>query len=104
MMYIDLFIVVILLLIVIFCFRRFSSFVYAFAIIDIFLRILNFVQNNVPVPELQALIGKYFPDSIEAIIMAYTNGIIETIILWAYVIIYAIFLGYIVRIFIHKKK
>ncbi len=103
-MYVDLVVIVILLLVVIFCFRRFSSFVYAFAIIDIFLRILNFIQNNVPVPELQALIGKYFPNSIEAVICSYTSGIIETIILWAYVIVYAIFLGYIVRIFIHKKK
>ena len=103
-MYIDLFVVVILLLIVVFCFRRFSSFVYAFAIIDIFLRILNFIQHNVPVPELQNLIAKYFPDSIEAIIHAYTSGLFETIVMWGYVIMYSIFLGYIVRIFIHKKK
>ena len=48
-----------LLLIVIFCFRRFSSFVYSFAIIDIFLRLLHFLEINVPVPELQNLISKY---------------------------------------------
>ncbi len=103
-MYIDLVVVVVLLLIVVFFFRRFSSFVYAFAIIDIFLRILNFIQANVPVPELQSLINKYFPASIEALICNYTSGIIETILLWAYVVMYAIFLGYIVKIFIHKKK
>lgn len=103
-MYIDLVVIVVLLLIVIFCFRRFSSFVYAYAIIDIFLRLLHFVETHVPVPELQSLIAKYFPDSIEAVIYAYTNGIIETILLWANAIMYAIFLGYIVRIFIHKKK
>lgn len=103
-MYIDLIVIIIILLIVVFCFRRFSSFVYAFAIIDIFLRILNFIQGHVPVPELQSLIGNYFPNSIEALIYTYTNGIIEDIVLWVYVILYAIFLGYIVKYFIHKKK
>ena len=39
-MYIDLAIVLILLIVVVVFFRKFSSFVYAFAIIDIFLRIL----------------------------------------------------------------
>lgn len=103
-MYVDLIVVVILLLIVIFCFRRFSSFVYAYAIIDIFLRLLHFIEVNVKVPELQNLINKYFPNSIEAIIAGYTGGIIETILLWGNAIMYAIFLTYIVRIFIHKKK
>lgn len=103
-MYVDLIVVIALLLIVIFCFRRFSSFVYAYAIIDIFLRILHFIEVNVKVPELQNLISKYFSDSIETIIMGYTSGIIETILLWVNTIIYAIFLGYIVKIFIHKKK
>lgn len=103
-MYIDLIVVVILLLIVIFCFRRFSSFVYAYAIIDIFLRLLHFVETHVPVPELQNLISKYFANSIEAIMCNYTSGIIETILLWVNAVMYAIFLTYIVRIFIHKKK
>ncbi len=103
-MCIDLIIVVVLLLLVVFYFRRFSNFVYAFAIIDIFLRILNFIDNNVHVPELQKLIGKYFPDSIEALIYHYTNGIITTILLWVYVALFTIFLGYIFKIFIKRRK
>jgi len=103
-MYIDLIVIVVLLLIVIFCFRRFSSFVYSYAIIDIFLRLLHFIEINVPVKELQLLKNKYFPNSIENIITGYTSGIIETILLWVNAVMYAIFLGYIVKIFIHKKK
>jgi len=103
-MYIDLIVIVLLLLIVILCFRRFSSFVYSFAIIDIFLRILDFISKNVPVPELKTLIETYFPNSIEAIIYHYTNGILTTIIMWVYVILYGCFLAYTVRTFIHKKK
>lgn len=102
-MYVDVIIVLILLAVVIFLFRRFSSFVYAVAIIDIFLRILTFIRDN-SVPELKSLIGKYFPESIAAIIGNYSDGIFYTILMWAYVIIFAIFLGYITKYFIKKRK
>ncbi len=102
-MYVDVIIVLILLAIVIFLFRKFSSFVYAVAIIDIFLRILTFIRDN-SVPELKSLIGKYFPESIAAIIGNYSDGIFYTILMWAYVIIFAIFLGYITKYFIKKRK
>lgn len=103
-MYVDLVVVIVLLLIVLFFFRRFSSFVYALVIIDIFLRILSFLGNNIPVPEFEILIEKYFPSSIPSIIGSYTNGILYTIIMWGFVIIYMIFLSYIVQTFIHKRK
>ena len=103
-MYIDLLVIVIVLLIVVFYFRRFSNFVYAFAIIDIFLRILDFIEKNVPVPELKSLIKQYFPDSIEAMIYNYTDGILSTILMWVYVVLFCIFLGYTVKIFIKRKK
>lgn len=99
-MYIDLVVVVLILLLVIFLFRRFSSFVYAMAIIDIFLRIMNFLKVKVPLKEL----GNIFPSDIPAIFAKYTKGIVLDILLWAYVFIYTCFLVYIVNYFIHKKK
>lgn len=102
-MYIDLVVLLVILAVVIFFFKRFSSFVYSIAIIDIFLRILTFLKNNT-VPELKALIGKYFPESVASIIGKYSDGIFYTILMWAYVIIFAIFLGYITIYFINKKK
>lgn len=102
-MYIDLIIVLVLLIAVIFFFRRFSSVVYFIAIVDIFLRILTFLKNNT-VPELKALIGKYFPESVASIIGKYSSGLAYTLLIWAYVIIMAIFLGYIVIYFINKRK
>ena len=102
-MYIDLGVIVVLLIIVIIFFRRFSSFVYSVAIIDIFLRILAFIKNNT-VPELKSLIGNYFPASIPALIDKYSSGIIYTLLMWAYVIIFSIFLFYITEYFIKKRK
>lgn len=103
-MYIDLVVVIILLLLVLFFFRRFSSFVYAVAIIDIFFRIVTFLKDNVPVPELKVLIEKYFPNSVAAIIGKYSSGIFYTILMWIFVFIYMCFLFYVTRTFIHKKK
>lgn len=103
-MYIDLVVLIVLILVVIMYFRRFSSFVYFIAIIDIFLRILTFIKNNIGLPDLAAVIDKYIPENILAIIGNYTDGIIYTIISWAYIIIMAIFLGYITKFFIKKKK
>ena len=102
-MYIDVIVVLILLGIVIFWFRRFSSFVYSVAIIDIFLRILTFIRDN-SVPELKSLISKYFPESIPSIIARYSDGIFYTILMWIYVAIFTVFLVYIIKYFIKKRK
>jgi len=102
-MYVDLGVILVLLLIVIVFFRRFSSFVYAFAIIDIFLRIMTFIKYNT-VPELKSLIGKYLPESIASVISRYSSGVFYTILMWAYVIIFIIFLFYVTSYFIKKRK
>lgn len=103
-MYIDLIVLLVVIIAVILFFRSFSSFVYAVASVDIFLRILAFIKNNIGLPDVAALIDKYLPESIPAIIGSYTNGIVYTCIMWALVIVYIIFLSYIIRTFWHKKK
>ncbi len=103
-MYIDLIVLIILLLVVIFLFRRFSSFVYAVAIVDIFLRILTFIKDHCGLPDVSALIDKYIPESIIAIIGRYTSGIVYTILIWIFIIIMIIFEFYIIKFFIKKKK
>lgn len=103
-MYIDLVILIILILVVVMFFKRFSSFVFFMAIIDILLRILTFIKNNIGLPDVSALIGKYVPSSIFGIIDKYSVGTINILLKWAFVIIMCIFLSYIIKIFIHKKK
>ena len=98
----DLAIFLILLALVIFFFKRFSSFIYFVASVDILLRILTFIRDH-SVPELQNLIAKYIPENVPAIIGRYTSGIVFTIIEWIYVVIMGIFLFYTIRIFFKKK-
>ena len=105
-MYIDLIVLIIAIIIVIMFFRRFSSFVFFVAIVDIFLRILAFIKNNIGLKDVAAVIGKYLPESVIDIIEKYTHGIpvLCIILKWCFVLLMAIFLGYIIKIFIHKKK
>ena len=103
-MYIDIIILALLAVLVIMFFKRFSSFVFFIAIIDIFLRILTFIKYNIGLADVSTLIGKYIPESIIAIIHKYSSGLAQTILDWAFVIIMIIFLSYIIKIFIKKKK
>ena len=103
-MYIDLIVLIILILIVVMFFKRFSSFVFFMAIVDLLLRILAFVRANIGLADVSNLIAKYFPSSVFEIISKYTNGVVTTILDWCFVGIMTIFLFYIIKIFIHKKK
>lgn len=103
-MYIDLIALVVLCIIVVMFFKRFSSFVFFIAIFDIFFRILAFVKDNINLPDVSAVMGKYLPTGILGIIYTYSSGLIATILSWCYVGIMVIFLFYITRIFISKKK
>lgn len=102
-MYWDLIVLLLLVVAVVLFFKRFSSSVYLIAIIDIFLRLLTFVSNNLGVPELSSLIDKYFPTSMMGIINRYSNGIINTVLMWCLFVIYCIFLFYITRTFWKRK-
>ena len=103
-MYIDLVVLILIILVVVMFFKRFDSFVYAMAILEIFLRILTFIKNNIGLPDVSALIGKYLPENVFAIINRYSNGLINTILKWSFVIIMTFFLSYVIKIFIKKKK
>ncbi|MBE6139844.1 MAG: hypothetical protein E7174_05065 [Firmicutes bacterium] len=102
-MYLDA-IIVVALIIVAFCwFRRFSKFVYAFAIIDIFLRLLNYIANNIGIKGFAKWVNGIFPNSIPAIINNYTNGIVCTVLEWIYIGLMVFFLFYVIRAFIRKR-
>ena len=105
-MYIDLIVLIILIIVVLMFFKRFSSFVFLMAIVDIALRILTFIKDNIGLKDVSNLIGKYLPESMFGIINRYTeDGSLFNILLkWAFVIIMIFFLVYIIKIFIKKKK
>ena len=103
-MYIDLIVFIVLIVLVIMFYKRFSSFVLFMGIFDITLRILTFIKDNIGLKDISALIGKYIPSSVFSIIDKYSEGSISILLKWAFVVIMCIFLSYIIKIFIKKKK
>ena len=105
-MYIDLIVLILLIIAVIFFFRSFPSFVYLICSLDILYKLLHFVANNLDVPELTSLINKYVPTSMIGLGSKYlgTSGVLYTILIWSVFVIYCIFLFYIIRILIKKRR
>jgi len=97
----ELIILLVVLIIIIAIFRDFRSFLYAFAIIDIILRIINFVCNQIP--EVNNILGKV-PASISSMISAQSSGTLETVLLWIYVVLYVLFLSYLIPSFFRRKR
>ena len=100
----DLIIILVLIILTIIFFRRFSNVVYIICIIDMFLRIISKIEVLLGIKEISNLVTRYLPDSLLAVINSYSSGIINTILVWLYVGVYVIFLYYVVCTFFRKKK
>lgn len=99
----DVFLLIILIVAGVCFFRSLSGSVYFVASLDIFFRILTFIRDNLGVGEISSFIRTYFPESIPSIINKYTDGILSTALMWIYVIMFAVFLFYTVRILWKKR-
>lgn len=103
-MYFDLIILIALLVFVIIYSKKFNTYIFGFAAVDIFFRVLDFLKNNIPISGIKGQLSKYVPNSIPSIIYKYTDGTISLLLIWAYVIVMAIFLYFVIKIFIKRKK
>ncbi len=99
----DAIIIIAIIAVIAFYFRRVDKVVTGVAIVDIFLRIFHFLVVNIEIKGISEYIEKYLPESIPNIIGNYTSDILYDILIWIYVIIMAIFLGYTIKHFIYKK-
>lgn len=104
MAYIDLVVLIVLLGFVIIYSKRFQTYMFGFGMIDILFRILNLINGFIPIKEIKNFINTYIPASIPSVINHYTTGIFNTVLIWVYIVIMAVFLYYIVRVFVKRKK
>ncbi len=104
MAYIDLVVLIVLLAFVIIYSKRFQTYMFGFGMIDILFRILNLINGFIPIKEIKNFINTYIPASIPSVINHYTTGIFNTVLIWVYIVIMAVFLYYIVRVFVKRKK
>ena len=96
-------IIILIILILVLLFKRtFSSAIYAIVIVDIFLRLVDFLRGYI---KIAGEVGNFFnriPASLESVIVNATNGVFETILLWILFIVYVIFEYYVFAHFLRK--
>lgn len=98
----DLIILLILIAIIIFFFKDFTAFVYFLGIVEIFLRIVNFIANNIGVNELSVWMNNNFPNSIFSILAKYSNGLLYDVLCWLIVFCFCVLLFNLVKYLIKR--
>ena len=100
----DLVIFIVLALIVVILFKSFDSFVYFFALVDILLRILDFLKQLLNIPELTTFLNQNVPTSILSMINHYSTGVFNQILTWGYLICFIVFEVYLIKYFMKTKR
>lgn len=104
MNYIDLIVLMAFIVFVILYSKKFQTYIFGFAVTDIFFRVLDFLKNNIPISGLKGELSKYVPESIPSVIYNYTDGTICYLLIWTYVVIMAVFLYFVTKIFIKRRR
>ena len=98
---VSIIVIFIILLIAALLFKKFSNVIIAFGLIDVFLRIMDYIGKNT-IAEINNVINKIFPHSIPAIIDSLSTGILESILMWGYVFLMILFVYYVFKMLVHR--
>lgn len=99
----DLIIILALIIIIVVIRKDFSCAIYMMGAIEIFLRVLNFIANNVKIYELSNFIHNYIPSSIIAILNKYSAGLLNSILVWIFVICMGMLDFYLIKYLVKRK-
>ncbi len=94
-------VIFVLLFIIALTTKKHSNIFLAFGLIDIFLRIVNYIGNHT-IGEIADIVNTIFPNSIAAIITHYTSGVLSDILMWGYVLLMIIFFVQVCRLFFKR--
>lgn len=100
----DLIILVIIIGLIIFFYKKFRNVIYFLGIVEIFFRIVHVVGDLIGVKVINDAINSFIPESILSIFAKYSSGLLYNIIVWIFVILFVIFEYYLIRGFFSKSK
>lgn len=93
----DLAVLLILIIIVVLVLKDVKWVTYLIGIVEIFLRLIHYIGDNLKIASLNNFINEYFPTSIFAIIGKYSSGVVYDILSWVLVLFLVWFLIYLVK-------
>lgn len=93
----DLAVLLILIIIVVLVLKDVKWVTYLIGIVEIFLRLIHYIGDNLKIASLNNFINEYFPTSIFSIIGKYSSGVVYDILSWVLVLFLIWFLIYLVK-------
>ena len=93
----DLAVLLILIIIVVLVLKDVKWVTYLIGIVEIFLRLIHYIGDNLKIASLNNFINEYFPTSIFAILGKYSSGVVYDILSWVLVLFLIWFLIYLVK-------
>lgn len=99
----DLIVFLLLLAIVIFLLRDIKWVTYLIGIVEIFLRLVHYIANNLGIPEIASFVNNNIPTSLFDILAKYSSGLFYDVLCWILVLFFIWFLIYLVR-YLFKAK
>lgn len=93
----DLAVLLILIIIVVLVLKDVKWVTYLIGIVEIFLRLIHYIGDNLKIASLNNFINEYFPTSIFALIGKYSSGVVYDILSWVLVLFLIWFLIYLVK-------
>ena len=90
-------VLLILIIIVVLVLKDVKWVTYLIGIVEIFLRLIHYIGDNLKIASLNNFINEYFPTSIFAIIGKYSSGVVYDILSWVLVLFLIWFLIYLVK-------
>ena len=93
----DLAVLLILIILVVLVLKDVKWVTYLIGIVEIFLRLIHYIGDNLKIASLNNFINEYFPTSIFAIIGKYSSGVVYDILSWVLVLFLIWFLIYLVK-------
>lgn len=100
----DLIILVIMIGLIIFFYKKFRNVIYFLGIVEIFFRIVHVVGDLIGIKVINDAINSFIPESILSIFAKYSSGLLYDIIVWIFVVLFVIFEYYLIRGFFSKSK
>ena len=100
----DLIILVIIIGLIIFFYKKFRNVIYFLGIVEIFFRIVHVVGDLIGIKVINDAINSFIPESILSIFAKYSSGLLYDIIVWIFVVLFVIFEYYLIRGFFSKSK
>ena len=93
----DLIIFLLLVAVVVFLLRDIKWVTYLIGIVEIFLRLVNYIANHLGIPEIADFVNTNLPGSIFDILAKYSSGLFYDVLSWILVVFLVWFLIYLVN-------